>query len=64
MISGVEVNTLILLVVAIVTAINTYYSRRTEKNTNGLKDALVRAEKKLSKQEGRNEVHEEYKSNQ
>jgi hypothetical protein len=27
--------------VAVATAVNTYYSRRTEQNTNSMKDALV-----------------------
>lgn len=37
----IDFNSLILLLVAVATAINTYYSRKTEKNTNSMKDALV-----------------------
>jgi len=38
---GIDGNTWVLLAVAALTAINTYYSRKTEKNTNSMKDALV-----------------------
>jgi hypothetical protein len=43
---NIDANTWVLLIVALLTAINTYYSRRTEKNTNSMKDALVEAASK------------------
>lgn len=39
--STLDVNTVILLLVAIMNGLTMYYSRRTEKNTNSMKDALV-----------------------
>lgn len=44
MISGsLDINTLALLVLGAMTLLNTYYIRKTEKNTNSMKDALVKA---------------------
>lgn len=42
MVTGVDLmNSILLLAVAVLTSVNTYYSRKTEKNTNSMKDALV-----------------------
>lgn len=41
MILGVSSNTWVLLVVAVMQLITLYYTRKTEKNTNSMKDALV-----------------------
>jgi hypothetical protein len=38
---GIDGNTWVLLMVAVLTGFNTYYTRKTEKNTNSMKDALV-----------------------
>lgn len=40
------INTVALLIVAIMNATTLYYSRRTEKNTNSMKDALVASTQK------------------
>lgn len=39
----VEPNTWLLVLVAVMNAITMYYTRRTEKNTNSMKDALVQS---------------------
>ena len=57
----VDVNTVLLLLVAIATAINTYFSRKTELNTNSMKDALVKATGEASQAKGRDEMREEFK---
>lgn len=42
MITGsLDINTLGLIILGLVQLINLYYIRRTEKNTNSMKDALV-----------------------
>lgn len=57
----VDVNTVLLLLVAIATAINTYFSRKTELNTNSMKDALVKATGEASQAKGRDEMREEFR---
>ena len=49
---NVDVNTVIWLVIAILQLYNTYLVRRTEKNTNSMKDALVASTDKASRAEG------------
>jgi hypothetical protein len=48
----IDGNTWVLLAVAVLTAVNTYYSRKTEKNTNSMKDALVETTRKVAGLEG------------
>lgn len=48
-------NTLVLLGIALLTLLNTYYSRRTEKNTNSLVTRLVASTKLESHAAGKEE---------
>lgn len=50
-----DINTFVLALVGILTAFNTYYSRKTEKNTNSMKDALVASTRTTAHAEGREE---------
>ena len=54
----IDGNTWMLFVVAVLTGINTYYSRKTEKNTNSMKDALVSG----AEAKGRSDMREEMRS--
>lgn len=36
-----DINTLVLLLIGVLALINTYYSRKTEKNTNSMREQLV-----------------------
>lgn len=51
----IDLQTLALLLIAVMNMVTLYYSRRTEKNTNSMKDALVEATAKLSHAEGKEE---------
>lgn len=57
--SSIDGNTWVLLIVAVLTAVNTYYSRKTEKNTNSMKDQLVDAAGKVGHAEGLKEGRRE-----
>lgn len=50
-----EWNSLILLLVAVMNAVTLYYTRKTEKNTNSMKDALVAQTALASHAAGRKE---------
>lgn len=52
----IEPNTMVLLVVAVMNAATLYYSHRTEKNTNSMKDALVKSTAEASHLAGREEA--------
>lgn len=56
---AIDINTAILLAVAILTIINTVISRNTEKNTNSMKDALVKRTAEASEAKGRIEMRQE-----
>lgn len=49
---GVSLDTIVLLIVAIMNALTLYYTHKTEKNTNSMKDALVASTAKASHAEG------------
>lgn len=49
---NIDLNTVVLLIVACMTAYTTYVSRQTEKNTNSMKDALVAKTASASHAEG------------
>lgn len=51
----IKPDTVVLLIVAAMNALTLYYTRRTEKNTNSMKDALVASEKTASHAEGKEE---------
>lgn len=51
----IDLQTLVLLIVAVMNAVTMYYTRRTEKNTNSMKDALVLSTAKISHAEGKEE---------
>lgn len=53
-----DLQTIVLLIVAAMNMITMYYTRKTEKNTNSMKDALVEATAKVSHAEGREEGRE------
>lgn len=54
-----ELNSLILLLVAVMNGVTLYYSRRTEKNTNSMKDELVRATGEKAHAAGKEEARAE-----
>lgn len=56
---GVEPNTLGLIVVGLMNLATLYYTRRTEKNTNSMKDALVARTAESSHAAGRDEMRVE-----
>lgn len=53
---GIDHNTAVLLLVAVMNAATLFYTRRTEKNTNSMKDALVVSTSAVAHQAGRNEA--------
>jgi uncharacterized protein YpmB len=67
MVWNLDVNTIVLLIVAVMNAITLYFTRRTEKNTNSMKDALVASTAKASLAEGEakglQQGRDEYNSN-
>jgi hypothetical protein len=56
---AIDINTVILLVVAVLTIVNTIISRHTEKNTNSMKDALVKSTADFSEAKGRSDMRQE-----
>ena len=62
MIWGMEPNTIGLIIIGLLTLVNTYYTRRTEKNTNSMKDALVKSTADSSHAAGREEGRAEAKA--
>lgn len=56
---GIDQNTLALIVLAILQGVNLWYTRRTEKNTNSMKDALVARTAESSHAAGRDEMRVE-----
>lgn len=55
MVWNLDLNTIVLALVGAMTLINTYYTRRTEKNTNSMKDALVASTGQLAHAAGKEE---------
>jgi hypothetical protein len=49
---NLDLNTITLLIVAILNGTTLYYTHRTEKNTNSMKDALVESTRKESLAKG------------
>lgn len=58
----IELNTIVMLLVAVLNGITLYFTRRTEKNTNSMKDALVASTAKASLQEGREQGRDEQRN--
>lgn len=52
---SLDLNTVVLLLVALMTSFNLYYTRKTEKNTNSMKDALVARTGEAAHAQGRAE---------
>lgn len=51
----IDLQTIALVLIGVMNLVTLYYSRKTEKNTNSMKDALVEATAKLSHAEGKEE---------
>lgn len=62
MIFGMEPNTVGLIIIGILTLMNTYYTRKTENNTNSMKDALVAQTKESAHAAGKEEGRVEAKA--
>jgi len=58
----IDLNTIGFIVVGVLALVNTYYTRRTEKNTNSMKDALVASTGKVAFQAGKDEATVEAKA--
>lgn len=52
---SISLDTMVLFLVALMNALTLYYTHKTEKNTNSMKDELIAATAKASKAEGKDE---------
>lgn len=56
---NIDLQTVVLLIIAILNMVTLYISRKTEQNTNSMKDALVAATAKASHAEGMTDQRKE-----